>query len=538
MIKQFLEKTSWLIIGAVILIFFGISIKYTQNIPYNDDYPTILDFIEQQSKTVSITDRIKAFFDSYGEHRVFFIRFVSFVQYKLWGQVNFTALTFIGNLSFMAFFIVLVKSVEQKLRTSIVVAGLALLLFQFQNWSNFTWAMTSLSNTLIFLWVTLSFYFFYKEQQKDFLLGIVFGILATYTNGNGIFTFAVAAVVFAFRKNYKYAGIVLALFAILFKLNNSANSSGMINKIGTQPIKDIIGKFFVFIGSNVFHPTYWFVAIGFAVVLLLYFVWLFFAKKYYLINPTLCSICLFIFLTALAVATQRENIDMFNAAPSRYRIYCSLLLACVFISLLQISKKELPAKLSIAFLPAAILFYIAGTFVGLNKVKARSKLVTLQSYLIEHGLTVDEPLNNSYNIALKTKVISKKNITAMQLSSNLLPNLSIIGKVSKPVFEIDTCFRDGNFIIIKGWAGKNDNSNSLNKVFATVHSSRSNYAFDTKYMDVIKFLNMRDSLKFANCGFFAAIPSAQKIDSITLSLNRGNFAAGAEIITTFATPQL
>jgi hypothetical protein len=515
-----------------IVLFFVVTILYTVNIPYNDDFPTILDFLTKQHHTESWGQRIQQFIEPYGEHRVFFIRFFAFLQHTIFGTLNFTWLAFIGNVGFLFFFYYLASSFPEKESRLWYWVALAFLMFQLQTWSNYTWAMASLENTLVFCWTGAAFYYAFKYEDKT--MALVFAILATYTNGNGIFVLAILAFLFLLQKNWKIAAGYFIVFAMLFKFNNSHLSGSFVEKFQSQSVSLSIGKFFVFVGSNVFHPSYTIVAMLLGVLITAYFVFLFFVKKYYTLNPVVTALFLFVFITALAVATQRENMDISTVAPSRYRIYGTLALACVFISLFDWTPERWHRNLLRIALPLTVLFYIGSSYAGFAKIKSRNNLNRIQAYILEKGIALDTAFNRSYQDGLTQGFIKRSNIKINDIA-NTPATVNRIVDCPNPIHHIDTLFQDENYIGIKGWCGKKDDQNALNKVFVGWQHDNTITWYNSSYMDVIPFLNSKDSLRFANCGFFVAIPFTVLPDSLILGVSRGQGSSEVEKIVTFAT---
>ena len=365
------KLTSIVLIALPIIIFLCIELLYSQNIPYNDDYPSILEFLlNNKPSEHSFGELLHNYFAPYGsEHRIFFVRIFSAMQLALLGKLNFATLPIIGNIGLIVAFIYLLKSANiDSPKKYLLLVPAAFIVFQFQYWSNIVWSMASLSNTFIFCWIVLTLYFLFKksDNNKPFILGLFFSVLATYTNGNGVFVLFTAAITFFFMKNWRKGTIVSAFFVILLLINIAGKASdSMADKAVHQGLGRIAGMFVVFLGSNFFHPSYIIVSIIAGICFILFFAYIFFVKKYYYVNPVACSLFLLLFLTAAAVATQRETMDIYTVAPSRYRIYGTLLIALSYIALIEVFPPLRERKLTLyTALPVSILFFLASNYVA------------------------------------------------------------------------------------------------------------------------------------------------------------------------------
>lgn len=514
---------SYLLVAAPIAVFLFFTVRYAQNIPYNDDYPSILQFMLNKAKAHTTGELFQLYFAPYGEHRIFFVRLFSTLQMMLAGKLNFQFLPLIGNIGFVVAFIFLARSANiERERKLLCIIPAAYIIFQLQSWSNNVWSMASLSNTIIFCWIILSLYYLFKETKLSFIAGLFFALLATYTNGNGVFVLFVAAITFLLRKRFLQSGITLVLFLVFFMLNNTGASGSILEKITHQGPAKIAGMFFVFLGSNFFHPSYIFVSIAAGVAFVLFFAYLFFIKKYYLVNPVSFSLYLLIFLTGIAIATQREILDIYIAAPSRYRLYCSLLIAMSYIALVELFPGLRGKTVIWGAGVAAFLFFAASNYVAIGKLRGRYELNRSYSFLLNHHIYLSHSIDSLHQASLAQHLINPYQVS---LNSLLLPagNNQVILPWDKDVTgQLTDTGRADNCRYIKGWAGKADEGNTLNRIYVLVYRNRTLKTYKANFLEVPDFINDKEMIRYATCGFLAVIPETEYIaaDSVQLGLSR------------------
>lgn len=513
----------YLVAFVLISIFLGITTFYSQNFPYNDDFPTILDFLSDYLSADSIGDKLSLMIAPYGEHRIFFIRMITLLEYGIFNTLDFRHFIFLGNISYVVFSLLVIKKYVKTTGNLLAIIPVVFLFFQLQSWSNHIWAMASMENTLIFCWVALSFYFAYeKRNNTGFAWSIVFGLFATYTNGNGIFVFLISGLLFLLNKEWKKGGITSSLFVVLFMLNNTRQSDSLLTETNSINITGSIAKFFAFSGSNLFHPTYYMVAVAGGAIFFIYFCYLFFIKRYYKQNMFFCALFIFVFLTAFAVVIQRSTLDIHDIAPSRYRVYGTLLLVLTYLSFSEmfVTYKH-RQRLSYLVIPGALLFWGFSNYVGVDKIKNRYQLNEATAFMYENGIFVDSAYGNIYDKAHAEGFFSTLNVQPQQLKNKEQGDKVVMnaGPVS-PVYGFDTVIKSSNFLIVKGWAALDDHNNSLNKPYIIAHKGNDKTFLRSNFIEVFRFINDSANRRYATSGYLAVIEDYTQWDSLQVAISR------------------
>src|SRR5258708_358677 len=94
-----------LIALTVLIIHFGFLIKYAVNVPYWDDFDSVLLFLDNYLVIDSLPDKVSLIVSRHNEHRIILNRLIPIFQFYLFGNVNFKWLIFFGNALLALFFI-------------------------------------------------------------------------------------------------------------------------------------------------------------------------------------------------------------------------------------------------------------------------------------------------------------------------------------------------------------------------------------------------------------------------------------------------
>ena len=163
-------------------------------------------------------EKIKLIFKQHNEHRILYDKLWFFIDYKLFNQLNFNHLSFIGNLSLVGIFIFFFYKFKNKTTNSFFLLPVAVLIFNFSFYENITFSMAALSNFTVVLFSLLSIHFITKFElnKRDFGLSVLFLILAIFTQGAGIFLILITISILIYKKEKKYLYQLLIIsFALI-----------------------------------------------------------------------------------------------------------------------------------------------------------------------------------------------------------------------------------------------------------------------------------------------------------------------------------
>ena len=97
----------------VLFYFFNV-VHFAQNVPVTDDYESILNFMNTYYHTATINEKIQLLFSSYNQHRLLLLRLSCLAIYNINGYLDLRMLNYIGNLTMLILFVLILKSVKEK----------------------------------------------------------------------------------------------------------------------------------------------------------------------------------------------------------------------------------------------------------------------------------------------------------------------------------------------------------------------------------------------------------------------------------------
>jgi hypothetical protein len=334
-----------------IFVYFFCVIYFSKNVPFLDDYDSILKFLVNFKMEPSYFKRVQLIFAEHNDHHLAFLHLVALAQYYIFGTINFVHLIVFGNLSIAGILYILWISVKSWKYKLYYFLPTVYLLFGFAYYEASLWAMVTLSGLAVVVFAFAAIYLIEKDKNIYFIGSSFFAILAVFTQGNGKIALICCLAVLIFKKKYKKSIVWIIMSILLVMLpklvfESSFRGYNSIADILKSPSRNVL-SIFSFLGTYFESLNY---SIYAGVFIIFYFIYLILIK-YYNKNLTLFSMLAFIVLNSLAVGYARPSI-MF---PSRYAIYSILA-----IVLLHLTSSELRingiSKIIIAF--AAGLFFV------------------------------------------------------------------------------------------------------------------------------------------------------------------------------------
>jgi hypothetical protein len=335
----------------VLFYFFNV-FHFAQNVPVTDDYESILNFMNTYFRSESFNEKIQMLFSSYNQHRLLLLRLSCLALYELNGFLDLRILNYIGNLTMLILFLLILKSVDRKMDWKILLP-VSYLLFVFIYWDLIFLPMICTSMYVIpFSLLTIFFYI-----RKRYTLFVFFFLIALFSNGSGIFSlFTVTLYVLFLERNWLKFSLLFALFLLLFAWYAGGASSAHTGTLfSIHAIIQITGCFFAFLGAVFQLPGYDGVAIVFGIILFAYFLWMV-KVKYYQHNTVVFFFMVFVLLTATVVALNRYQLGIENAVSPRYKLYSLLLLIFSYVSFIELFVSKINKKISVAFVVLSVFF--------------------------------------------------------------------------------------------------------------------------------------------------------------------------------------
>jgi hypothetical protein len=375
------------LILAPILVYYGLLVRETIDMPYLDDYSAVLGLINNWTRLNTLHGKLMEILTSqHNEYKLMFANAVFVLQYLVSGRVNFSLLSTIGNLFVLPLLLVVYlmwridgREVRNKL---LLFSPVSWILFQLQYYSSLNWPTASLQNIPVILFSLLAIYLLSKDRQTLFPLALCALILAIASSGNGFFVIPIGCLMLIqFRRPARFvywlvaSASMLALYLYKYNFFQSQSHSDRGIASSLHHISPLYALSFM--GASIARYQSYVPAAILGACLCVAFIFSI-ADKSYVSSPALFySIC-FIMVTSLAVSGLRSDFGIAQSLVSRYRIYSNLLL--VFTYLYVAGKWEARLHGSSARFAAAIVvvavigFNASSTYAGYKLLRIRTDL--------------------------------------------------------------------------------------------------------------------------------------------------------------------
>lgn len=347
--KSYLDYTGIAVVVGLVCLFYFQFFHYTANIPVNDDYKAILDFLNKYHRLGSFSEKLSLIFSQSNEHRIVYDRIWTIICFKIYGAVNFNFLSFIGNLSYLAIFWVL--SIPFRKWGYFYLIPVAVLVFNFALYENMTFSMATLSNNTGLLFILLSIYFSLKTNNFSYF-SILFYLMAVFTVGSGLFLTVLLPVIFVYNKQMKMLWIFLAVAAValyfyFIDYQTPPQSPSIKDTLLYFKFKSLL-FFFSFLGS-IF--SFYLIFTGdqndslilsaiMGVLSVLFYLYLI-KKKYYKDNLLVFALLTFVIVAAALTSVSRTQMGLEMAISSRYRLYSAIMfIGCYYYLVNHVKLKD------------------------------------------------------------------------------------------------------------------------------------------------------------------------------------------------------
>jgi len=382
------------------IIFYTVTLRNLVNIPFLDDYDSLLDFLNRLVSLNGAPARASYFLAAqHNEYKLFFGNGVACLQLAFFGHVDFGVLSLIGD-GFILLLAILLwkmflpgsKDLAARLTFFIPVSWL---LFQLQYWETLNWAMAGLQNIPILVFSLASIYLLVKGTRAAFYGALVLFILAVTASGNGLFLFPIGLLILFVNRFYirvfiwlVVAAGCIAAYAYRYNLMVSQTRANHSVLSTFHPLSPLY--MLAFIGGAAGIPV---PALSILLGALLCGFFIFMIRRGYIRSNPLVSCCvLFLLITTVGVAGLRSDFGLSQALVSRYTIYSALFLIFAWFAIVEkyLQHSKVPFFRNSLFLGAVaitILFSVCMDLFGSLGLNARHDGMVQAMATFEHPKT-------------------------------------------------------------------------------------------------------------------------------------------------------
>ncbi len=373
---------------APIVVFYSLLALTVSDLPFLDDYLSVLNFLNAHVVLPTVGMRIGHLLTTqHNEYRLVFESAIFWLQYDLMGGVNFQVLCALGNIFVLLIFVLLWQvsfpGTSQEVRAMLLVPA-AFFLFQLQYASTLNWAMGGLQNLPVLFFAFLALILLTRDGSLDqtrvfFACAVIAVLLAIASSGNGFIAGCVGGLILLQRKQLArllvWSGaIVLAFAAYLYRYDFHLAQSHPPRGPAPFAVVEAILYALSFLGASAARTQSAIPATLLGVALCAAFAWMT-RRRFWERNAAVYFIFVFLLLSALGVAFLRGPEGLLQSLASRYRIYSNLALLLTYVfAANEIKRTQSKASLRTFLLLstfAGVVFCVASDFAGYHYLKQR-----------------------------------------------------------------------------------------------------------------------------------------------------------------------
>jgi hypothetical protein len=345
MTKKALTIILSLILLLPVAIYFTVWDYYAINIPKWDDH-ALKNFIAEYAQAGDWKGKIQALFKQHNEHRIALTRLFAWIDYAIFGHLNYRHLMTAGNIMLLAAIPLWYDLLKKNKKPLFALVPIPFLWMTLAFWENMYWGMAAVQNLGVVTLVLWTLYLVINPKVLPFSIAILLSVVTVLTSGNGLMVLPLGAVLLFLGQNRKrFALWIVVSIAEIFcyfywytKPESNPESKAGILQLAkgymaflgsfaeSIPVLDHF-KVCLFIGIVLFL-----VAISIASTTLFRIVRNKYSVKFERTTDLFClGAILFILGTALIVVYTRAGFGLEGLITSRYKIYSVLLLIIAYI---------------------------------------------------------------------------------------------------------------------------------------------------------------------------------------------------------------
>jgi hypothetical protein len=508
----------WLLSAVFTVIYFYIVYRFSVNIPMDDDFPSLQNFLIRFIQADNIQEKIFLLLENGNGHRLLFMRLIVLLVYVACGKLNYSICIFIVNLFLLGISVLLYKMIRSKDMNGLWMFLIVLLLFNGQNIGNSIVAQFGLTNIGSIFIAFLSIYLLLINHRIAFICGLLLSLITIYSNGNGMLMIPPVIACFCIQKRMKELicfGIISVTAALFYFYGLDSSRLGG-DMWGHLPV--LIANFFIFIGCNLWIPSVKFMSLFAGMVCSIIYVWGICNKVYK--RNLFCYACLtFLFITAVAVAVGNAPVlGGESTTPWRYRIYGSLFLILTAFLLVNNAKEFYLKKVIYLFPVLALFFSVFSTVYCYRKGERRLELKKVSAW---RWINEGQRLGTRYPQVEPELIVYLKEAERMGIYKMPRYPLSDYKSVIHPsrdknkqfsvediLYTIESVEEKEGFLLVEGWAYLKPESMQMESEDIYLYLvNEKNQLVCRPYFE--RRFDIIDDTRKADCGFFAVIDKTE-----------------------------
>lgn len=547
-------------VGLLPVLYYVVTVLiYAYDFPYMDDYPTVVDFLNRLPTATTIGQKVSLLLEQNNFHRLVLVKLLAWLDVLLTGSVDFRLFQYVG----LAFLLLTTGLLWQSLTRwttptpllgkegatlgrvaeapslprrglGVVFLPVLFLLFQFQGWNIAFWSIVAVSNVGA---PALALLAFWLANRKQAVWAIAVGLVALFTNGNGILVLPLLIGGWAMQGRWRWvlATLTVTLPALWVYFQHYENPAGPSPATLLRPEKlvHLLALDTAFLGALVYHPAIAWLPIVLGSFTMLWMVYLL-RIRYDRTNPTLFWLLVFLHLSGLMLAVNRIQNDTSIVFASRYRNITALHIAATYLTVAQVLARR-QVRWQNAFVGLAVL----GTFGlwGVSNWTYHSKIVRFRELKQTDNLLWQRygqirACAPQYQPARRLSELARQGSFRPETPSLATYQSQLVALTPSTTpgdslqYVVDLKRLDSGFLVVSGWAKVAGRKANFNDTYVGVQTTGGWQYYTTLFH---QRLDNDDSANDKDTGFTAIIPLTGKMNAASLPLaifvKSGRFSA-------------
>lgn len=423
------KKAFTIILSLILLlpvaIYFTVWDYYAINIPKWDDH-ALKNFIAEYAQADNWKQKILALFRQHNEHRIALTRLFAWIDYAIFGHLNYRHLMTAGNILLLAAIPLWYDLLKKNKKPLFALVPIPFLWMTLAFWENMYWGMSAVQNFGVVTLVLWTLYLVINPKVLPFSVAILLSVVTVLTSGNGLMVLPLGAVLLFLGGNRKRFALwtiisIAEIFCYFYwykqpDYNPESKASllqlvkGYMAFLGSFaeciPVLNHI-KVCIFLGVILFL-----VAVSIGSTTLFRIIRNKYTNKFERTTDLFClGVILFILGTAAIVVHGRAGFGFDVLIASKVKIYSVLLLIIAYIYVVVPIRGSFLSPYITAIIALAVTFNVFSYHYHLvDAYNLRKQMVTFQFNWTFTDKSLKYPADTSFaaNIMEKTPVIYDK----------------------------------------------------------------------------------------------------------------------------------
>lgn len=516
------------------ILYYAITlVRYAWNMPYMDDYPVLVAFLNRWPEA-SFLQKLDLLLEQNNFHRVVWVRVLTLLNIGVTGTINFTFLQFVGNAALLLTAWLLYRASASLSRWAFL--PVLFLIFQFQSWNNAFWAMAAVSNLWAPAWALLAFWLASQPDRYSGWWAMLVGLVALLTNGNGTVVLPlVLGLQFTTPQGFGrgrpgiagFKQVCLTLLALYLYFRGYHNPAGpsLMSLLSPEKIGHLLALDTAFLGAMFYHPSVAWLSqvVGAATILWTGYLIL---TRYDRQNPTLFWFLIFLHLTGLMLALNRIDKGTELMYASRYRNITALMLATTWLTVadvVRLTQLRWQTVSNILVLAGSIGIWAVSNYTYASKIvrfrelKQTDQFLWQQFGIVRGCAPVLQPAQKLSHLA-RLGNFSPTPIAISELASRPVAVAVPDADVAPLDYQIDLSRTVGRYHLVSGWAKIRGRKANFNDTFVGVQTANGWQFYTTLFH---QRLDLTDSVNEKDTGFTAVLPVELALQPLGLLVRSG-----------------